>query len=144
MRAGGRRPGPPPPSRLTALAVAAAVLVAGCGLLPSAPAPALDGPWELVTIDGRPPAADAELSFGSGKVQVRTGCNNGSGSYQVSDGRFELTEFALTAMGCPGARGDQETEFLRIADGSPTVSVGGVRLALALPDGTGELVFVRR
>ena len=64
-----------------------------------------------------PDGVVATLSFGQdGRVAVRTGCNQGGGSYAVEGNRIRFAEIALTKMGCDGARAQMEAAVLAVLE----------------------------
>lgn len=88
---------------------------------------------------------------GSGSVQVRTGCNTGSGPVDVTDGAATFGPVALTRRACtdPAATAIENAMVTVLQDGSPArftikgdrlrLSRGGITLHLAAgPTGTAQ------
>jgi heat shock protein HslJ len=62
-----------------------------------------------------PDGVEASLTFdGEGRVAVRTGCNQGGGSYAVDGNQIRFAEIVLTKMACDGARGTMEAAVLAV------------------------------
>ena len=99
------------PRRLLALIALASVLALGCFAPeepPSTGAPrpaALVGTgWRVVLVNGRAPVAGREptLAFEAERVGGSGGCNQFGGRYRYdpASGAFQITDAAMTAMGC--------------------------------------------
>lgn len=109
----------------------------------------LIGPTWTVTsvIDGGgvktvPEGVVATLAFTEeGLVLVSTGCNSGSGAYQVVSDTIRFGGIALTEMACEGAAGEMESAVLMVLEAdvvryeidaqSMTLSIGDHGLQLA-------------
>lgn len=79
-----------------------------------------------------PEGAVATFTFSAdGRVEVRTGCNTGSGTYEATDDQLRFTEVAVTEMACDGAAGALEAAVLPIlgAD-SVQYAIDAARLTL--------------
>jgi heat shock protein HslJ len=62
-----------------------------------------------------PVGAVATFTFSAdGRVEVRTGCNTGSGTYEANDDQLRFTGVAVTEMACDGAAGALEAAVLPI------------------------------
>ena len=62
-----------------------------------------------------PDGAVATFTFAAdGRVEVETGCNTGSGTYEATDGQLRFTDVAVTEMACVGAAGSLEAAVLPI------------------------------
>ena len=62
-----------------------------------------------------PGNAVATFTFSAdGRVEVRTGCNTGSGTYEATDDQLRFTGVAVTEMACDGAAGALEAAVLPI------------------------------
>jgi heat shock protein HslJ len=62
-----------------------------------------------------PVGAVATFTFSAdGRVEVRTGCNTGSGTYEATDDQLRFTGVAVTEMACDGAAGALEAAVLHI------------------------------
>lgn len=103
---------------------------------------ALEGPaWTLETIVSadavssvpvgvRPPT----LVFAGGQVEVDTGCNTGSGSYEATDGEVTFTSIAVTELGCDEATMQVEAAIVAVLDGTVTYSIDADLLTLTKGD----------
>lgn len=125
-----------------------ALLVAGCGdggggSSGSAGGLPLEGTtWTVEAIDaadGRRPApsgATATLVFdGDGTVQVRPGCNTGTGTYRVTGDTLVVSDLVTTLMACDGARGELEDAVLAVLRADALRwTVEGDRLTLSAGD----------
>lgn len=83
-----------------------------------------------------PGDAVATLTFtDGGRVEVNTGCNTGSGSYEASQGELRFTDVALTRMACAGPAGTLEAAVLPIL-GAEVVdyTIDAARLTLQAGD----------
>jgi heat shock protein HslJ len=62
-----------------------------------------------------PDDAVATLLFGEdGRVEVDTGCNNGSGTYEATDRALRIGPVEQTLIGCGGAAGQLESAVLAV------------------------------
>ena len=62
-----------------------------------------------------PGGAVATLVFtDTGQVEVDTGCNTGSGTYEVTDGTLRIGELMRTLAGCDGPTGQLEAAVLAV------------------------------
>jgi heat shock protein HslJ len=108
---------------------------AGCSFIPGSAG--YEGPWLLVSIDGRPPAADpigeARIEFAGDRVSGSDGCNSFSGRYEVAGAEIRFIEVAQTLIGCDGALGEQGGAFGAVFAGPTRLDVGGDRLSLIGP-----------
>lgn len=91
-------------------------------------------PWALVSIDGRPAAAEAALAFDDhGGFTVRPGCDSGGGEYQFEGNRVVTDMVGLTMMLCPDAAAMvQEAAVMGVLEAGPVFAVdsGSGRLRL--------------
>lgn len=117
---------------LTALLLAAALIILGCsasgGAASPAPSPgSLDGRTFLSTnVQGRDlvPGSTVRMTFGSGgQLGISAGCNHMSGGYTIVDGRLTTGQMAMTEMAC--------AEPLMAQDTWVAAFVGGAALTLA-------------
>lgn len=99
------------------------------------------GRWSLALINGIAPTVPGSLELTGEQISIRTGCNSGGGTYRVEGGRLLPLQTSMTAMGCAGPAGTQETVFLRVLGGPPLMTVLGDRLRLET--GSESLAFVR-
>jgi heat shock protein HslJ len=77
--------------------------------------------WSLETIISgdaamtTPEAAFATIAFtNDGRIDVDTGCNTGSGHYEVTDGTMRVSELSTTEIGCRAAAADVEAAVLAV------------------------------
>lgn len=138
---------------LRALSLTGAVLMLGaCGIAagPSDTATAssegLDGVvWVLDELDGAPPASDTPVTVefnGFGSLGGTGGCNNYSGSYELSGTTIDVgSDLASTMMACPGPVMDVEQAFFTALHEAKGVAVEGDRLTLSDADGNTLATF---
>lgn len=89
-----------------------------------------------------PAGAVATFSFAEdGRVEVSTGCNSGSGTYDATDTELRFTDVSVTEMACAGAAGALEAAVLPIL-GADVVEyeIEAGRLTLQAADGGLSLV----
>jgi heat shock protein HslJ len=85
------------------------------------------------------PGSTISLTFADGRVSVRGGCNNMSGSYTVNGDVLTVGTLASTMMACDQALMDQDTWLSAFLSSSPTWTYqDGV---LTLTNGTDTLVM---
>lgn len=98
--------------------------------------------WKLVTLNGEPALADAEvtLSFTEAEVSGNAGCNSYSGGYSLDGSTLAFTPLISTMMACEGPLMDQESAFFAALQASESVSVEDGQLTLSAADGQ-SLVF---
>ena len=112
------------PPRVIAVAVLAALLVAGCFTEGDAPDGGLGGTeWRVVSIGGLATIAGAPptMAFGSdGTVRGMTGCNTYSGTFLTDREHVHVGVLASTEMGCDPARAAQEAAFEAALSGATT------------------------
>jgi len=129
-------------SRLAAL-VGILLAVAGCLTAPEVLA---GRGWVLASVAGREPVADGSLVFGAdGGVAVETGCNRGSGAYEVRANRLLFSGLGLTKMACAPDVAEQEAQVMAVVRDGATyrIETGSGDLVLVAGDGT-ELRFAAR
>ena len=65
------------------------------------------------------------ITLADGTATIDTGCNTGSGTYELVDGGLGITfgPIALTKMACEKDATDLEAQFLTVLDGTVTVSI---------------------
>jgi heat shock protein HslJ len=96
--------------------------------------------WQLATIDGTAGDYGSTLFVDGDKIQLNDGCNSGSGSGTVTGSTLEFRDIAITAMGCPGARGESSARVDRILVGTVTWSVDNGTLTVT-KSGVGTLTY---
>ncbi|WP_109474705.1 META domain-containing protein [Ornithinimicrobium cavernae] len=110
---------------------------------PTASAEDLEGTWALGVsfLDGATDAGDApgpaRLTFRDGTLQVRTGCNQGSASFEVDGDQVSLGALRLTKRACEGTGAAIEALMVGLLDQQElTYAVEGRGLTLTAEDGT--------
>ena len=108
--------------------------------------------WVLTSLRGQPflPGTRITLEFGKQSFSGFTGCNTygggpDDGKYAATDdGALQLLEFAVTAVGCPGAILAQERAYLEALTSTAAYRVSDRRLELQNTAGETVLVFVQQ
>lgn len=126
----------------------ALVLVpAACGSAPTpaptdtaAPAGLEGSDWLLVSLDGRGPLPDTNvtLRFKDGQATGYAGCNSYGGAYSAEGSRLVVPPIAVTLMLCAEPAGvmEQEMAYLEALQGEALVyQVAGERLQITNPNG---------
>lgn len=103
------------------------------------PALALDDTrWTLtkgtLTVAAPADTSTVTLAFGKGSLNAGSGCNRGTTSYQVRDGRLVAGMFAITRMACADPLMKWESAFFKFLASKPTVSREGEALVLKAGD----------
>lgn len=117
----------------------AAIALAGCTA--AAPAPSRVAPtlasstWAIESIDGKAVEAGAEgdrpgLSFAARGYSAYAGCNAMGGLYAQRGTRLYTLTGVQTAMGCGGARGQQERIVALVLQQAPAISGNANRVTL--------------
>ncbi|WP_373487909.1 META domain-containing protein [Blastomonas sp.] len=99
--------------------------VSGCGGIAMLP-DGLEGTrWSIVSIDGKPVAADrpTEVRFEGGRISGTAGCNRFAAGYTIRDGKLRVAPMAMTRMACIGPGGDQEEAFTALFAGDVTMQL---------------------
>ncbi|HEY0638989.1 MAG TPA: META domain-containing protein [Pseudonocardiaceae bacterium] len=100
-----------------------------------------DTTWTLDTIllgdtaASAPAGSTATLRFSGGTVEVHTGCNTGTGTYQVNGDTLTIGELALTRKGCLPDLAQVEQAMTSALAATPTFTVDADRLTLKTPEG---------
>ena len=95
------------------LAIAAAVLAAGCAAPPAPPLADLTGTdWRVVSVNGRAtPSSDYSMRFGAGGAfGAKFGCNLMGGEYRLVGGTLTVSNLNQTLMGCPDPAASFESQ----------------------------------
>lgn len=72
------------------------------------------------------------VTFGAnGRVNADAGCNYMRGTGRIDSGRLVVDNLAMTEMGCPGDRMDQDAWVADFLTSRPTLSLDGDELTLA-------------
>lgn len=67
------------------------------------------------TVSSVPNGARATLTFtDDGRIEANTGCNTGSGSYEVSGASLRISEFFITLGGCDGPTAQLESALTAV------------------------------
>ncbi|MDV3125166.1 META domain-containing protein [Mycobacterium sp. 21AC1] len=126
--------------RLSPLVFAALVL-AGCSANASPDDATPDGrTFVSVAVDGEPIPGGGPLTVGFDHNQISTfaGCNHGSGTAELADGRI-VTQLATTMMACAPPLGDADAWVSRFFDAQPSWSLDGDTLTLRTDAATVKL-----
>ncbi|WP_280830141.1 META domain-containing protein [Mycolicibacterium frederiksbergense] len=83
----------------------------------------------LVEGDQIPGGGPLTVGFDGNQISTFAGCNHGSGTANLSDGRIS-TQLAMTMMGCPPPVGDSDGWMSKFFDAKPTWSLSGDTLTL--------------
>ena len=84
-----------------------------------------------------PADAEASITITDGQAAIRTGCNNGSTSVEITDTTITFGPIALTKMACPPELTDLEANVLAVLDGEVAYEINGDNLSLR--NGTTEV-----
>lgn len=117
---------------LAPFAVAALAFV-GCADNAAADAEDLNGRTfisEQVEGDQIPGGGPLTIGFDGKQISTFAGCNHGSGSADLSDGRIAANQLAMTMMACPPPVGDADAWVSKFFDAKPTWSLSGDTLTL--------------
>jgi heat shock protein HslJ len=103
--------------------------------------------WEVDTVfsDGAasstPAEAAARLSFNpDGTLDLESGCNSGSGRYEIEGARIRISDLVMTDMACVGGGGALEAVVLDVLRGgelrweieAATLRIGSAEMGLGL------------
>lgn len=116
---------------LAALVVGAALLTACAG---AGDSPDVEGRTYISTqISGFEPVAGTEvtLSFSGNQVSARAGCNTMFGDATWAGSHLDVTELAVTEMGCEAHLAAQDQELIALLTSEPDVTVTGTALTMA-------------
>lgn len=98
--------------------------------------PALSGSWDIIGLDGRPPATFGKsderaprIDFGSTIYTGSTGCNSIAGNFLVRGGRLYTNPGAVTEMGC-GPLTAQEDRIYALLNAAPHIGREGEDMRL--------------
>lgn len=98
----------------------------------------LDGrTFVSVGVEGEqiPGGGPLTVQFDGGQISTFAGCNHGSGTADLSEGRI-ATQLATTMMGCPPPLGDADQWMSRFFDARPSWSLDGDTLVLQTDSAT--------
>lgn len=108
-----------------------------------APAALEGGTWTVDSLiageaaSSVPSGASATLAFAGGKVDVFTGCNNGSASYKVDGQSITFESLVHTDKACGPGETAVEKAVTEVLKGKVEYKVDGQSLALTNPSGAG-------
>jgi heat shock protein HslJ len=88
-------------------------------------------------VSSLPLDAEASITITDGQAAIRTGCNSGSTSVEISDTTITFGPIALTKMACSPELTELEAHVLAVLDGEVTYDISGD--ALSLRNGDGEV-----
>ncbi len=71
------------------------------------------------------------LTLGPNEIGASLGCNHMSGDYELEDDVLVVGQLAMTEMGCPPERMDQDRWFAELLQSRPTLRSDGDTLVLA-------------
>ena len=72
-----------------------------------------------------------ELRFqDDGTLGANAGCNHMGGAAEWTNGTLVVRDLAMTEMGCPDGRNEQDSWFIQVLTGSPKVDLSGNDLTL--------------
>ncbi|WKG05823.1 META domain-containing protein [Mycolicibacterium sp. HK-90] len=120
------------PISLAPVAIAVVAFV-GCSDNAAADSDDLNGrTFVSVEVQGDQIPGGGPLTVGFDANQIRTfaGCNHGSGTVDLSDGRLTADQLAMTMMACPPPVGDADAWVSKFFDAKPTWSLSGDDLTL--------------
>lgn len=92
---------------------------------------ALDGLVAGQAVSSMPLGVTGSLAFGDGTVDVRTGCNTGSGTASIADGTITFGAIATTKMACEAAAMEVERLVLRVLRGDVSYRIEANSLELS-------------
>ena len=105
------------------------------------PAELEDTTWNVTgivaneAVSSLPMDAEASITITDGPAAIRTGCNNGSTSVEITDTTITFGPIAVTKMACPPELTELEASVLAVLDGEVTYEIAGDSLSLRNADG---------
>lgn len=134
---------------LMMLSVVGLLMLAACS--PAAGGNPLTGTsWELTSygsVSAPQPAApgvDTSLNFGAdGQVGGRLGCNSMGGDYSVSGQNITFGALFMTEMACEEPQMTQESEAIKVLNGTVSFTLTGDMLTITSADGGSTLNFTK-
>jgi heat shock protein HslJ len=82
-------------------------------------------------VSSLPMDAEASLTIAEGQAAIRSGCNSGSASVEITDTTITFGPIALTKMACADEAVNRlETHVLAVLDGEVTYEIAGDSLSL--------------
>ncbi|WP_458315618.1 META domain-containing protein [Mycolicibacterium brisbanense] len=120
-------------------ALAAALVLAGCSSTAGADSAASpEGrTFVSVAVDGEqiPGGGPLTVGFDGDRISTFAGCNHGSGTAELADGRI-VTQLASTMMACPPPLGDADAWVSKFFQAGPSWSLADDTLTLQSPTAT--------
>lgn len=86
-----------------------------------------------------PQGAEPSLTITDGQAAIVTGCNNGSGSVEVTDTTLTFGPIATTKMACEPDLNDLEATVLAVLQGEVTYEIDGDTMSLRTQGPDGEI-----
>ena len=80
--------------------------------------------------------SEITMNFLDDAVSVNAGCNTMNGGYEITDGAFVASQFAMTMMACDDPLMAQDTWLSEFLASSPSISLDGSTLSFSGDDGT--------
>jgi heat shock protein HslJ len=90
-------------------------------------------------VSSLPAETAGSLTITAGQAAVETGCNNGSGSVEITDSTLTFGPLATTRMACPPDQSSLEATTLAVLDGEVTYEISGDKLSIRKSAGDGEI-----
>ena len=118
-----------------------------------AQASALNGDWTLVgwgdpnNLTPPVPGTEVTANFTSDRISGSGGCNNYSGTFDVTGNKMSIGPVASTRIGCPSPIADQELQYFNALENTETYRInpqGQLELIYVTDDGTGILMFEQK
>jgi heat shock protein HslJ len=82
-------------------------------------------------VSSLPMDAEASITITDGQAAIRTGCNSGSTSVEITDATITFGPIALTKMACADESFNQlENHVLAVLDGEVTYEISGDSMSL--------------
>jgi heat shock protein HslJ len=89
-------------------------------------------------VSSLPMDAEASLTITDGQAAIRTGCNSGSTSVEITDTTITFGPIALTKMACPPGLSDLEASVLAVLAGEVSYEISGDGLSLSNEGAEGQ------
>jgi heat shock protein HslJ len=86
-----------------------------------------------------PEGAEPSLTITDGQAAIVTGCNNGSGSVEVTDTTMTFGPIATTKMACEPDLTELETAILTVLQGEVTYEIDGATMSIRRDGPDGEI-----
>jgi heat shock protein HslJ len=83
--------------------------------------------------------AEASIIITDGQAAIRTGCNSGSATVEITDTTVTFGPIALTKMACSPELTELEASVLAVLDGEVVYEITGDALSLRSGEGDGEV-----